>query len=167
MSTRKIDPSADGLGPVPEANQPGHHPDVEQDKPVGPPRSPTPAVDHFSFQFEPLLLPLALSAGVFPTMTGIDVGDDVRIRFGLWGMSFPRASVAGVEETGPYQLHKVAGPPRLSMADRGVTFATSRERGLCISLARPHRGPFPLLRHPAVTVTVKAPDALAEALLRR
>jgi hypothetical protein len=24
-------------GPVPEANRPGHHPEVEQDKPTGPP----------------------------------------------------------------------------------------------------------------------------------
>jgi hypothetical protein len=26
-----------GLGPVPEANQPGHRPEVDQDKPSGPP----------------------------------------------------------------------------------------------------------------------------------
>ncbi len=25
----------DGPGPVPEDNQPGHHPDIEQDKPEG------------------------------------------------------------------------------------------------------------------------------------
>ena len=28
--------TATGSGPVPEANQPGHHPDVEQDKPAPP-----------------------------------------------------------------------------------------------------------------------------------
>lgn len=26
-----------GVGPVPEENQPGHHPETEQDKPEGPP----------------------------------------------------------------------------------------------------------------------------------
>ncbi len=33
------DPGAEGAaGPVPEDNQPGHHPAEEQDKPVSPPR---------------------------------------------------------------------------------------------------------------------------------
>lgn len=36
--TTRVDPGgAGGLGPVPEENQPGHRPEVEQDKPTGPP----------------------------------------------------------------------------------------------------------------------------------
>jgi hypothetical protein len=31
-------PAAEGpAGPIPPANEPGHHPEVEQDKPTGPP----------------------------------------------------------------------------------------------------------------------------------
>ena len=49
-----------------------------------------------------------------------------------------------------------AGPPHLSLADRGITFATNRQRGLCIRLHRPHPAidPLGLIRHPGVTVTV-------------
>lgn len=31
--------SGGGMGPTPEANRPGHHPEHEQDKPSGPPGS--------------------------------------------------------------------------------------------------------------------------------
>lgn len=159
-----------GLGPVPEGNQPGHHPEVEQDKPAGWPPGPgaVPATKgRFAFRFDPLFLPLAAPFGVLPATTSVVVDDDeVAIRFGLWRMRFPRADVVDVQRTGPYALHKVAGPPHLSFADRGVTFATNRREGLCISLARPHKAldPLGLLRHPSVTVTVDAPDALAEML---
>jgi hypothetical protein len=165
MAATKIDPSTAGMGPVPEANRPGHHPEVEQDKPVLPPRVEQPATESFLFRFDPLMLPAAAAAGVLPAMTGIDVGEDVRIRFGIWGMTFPRAAVTGVEVTGPYSLLKVVGPPRLSLADGGITFATSRQKGLCICLAEPQPGPYPFLRHRGVTVTVESPEALAEALL--
>ena len=157
-----------GLGPVPSDNQPGHHPDVEQDKPTIPRAgSRLPGTEHFAFRFEPLLFPLAAPFGVLPATTGLDLHDDeVGIRFGPWRMRFPRADVTGVEVTGPYHLLKVAGPPHLSLADRGVTFATNRQRGLCIQLSRPHRAldPLGLVRHRSVTVTVEAIDALADAL---
>ena len=81
-------------------------------------------------------------------------------------MAFPRAEVVDVQATGDFWLPKVAGPPHVSFADRGITFATNRQRGTCICLANPHRGPYPGLRHPAVTVTVEDADAL-EAILRR
>ena len=164
------DPMADGLGPVPEDNQPGHHPEVEQDKPTGPPpRRPTaaPAIEHFAFRFEPVMLPFALAAGVVPQATGVRVDDGlVAIRFGVWRVTFPLDEVAGVEETGGYWLPKVVGPPRVSFADGGITFATNRQDGLCIQLRSPQAGPYPLLRHPSVTLTVDTPDALAEALTR-
>jgi hypothetical protein len=160
---------ADGLGPVPEDNLPGHHPEVEQDKPTGPPPRlhPEPGIERFAFRFDPVMLPFALGAGVVPRATGVEVGDGVvSMRFGVWRMRFPLDQVAGVDETGDYWLPKVAGPPRVSFADRGVTFATNREAGLCVRLRAPQRGPYPLLRHPSVTLTVETPDALAAALTR-
>jgi hypothetical protein len=169
MPNTKIDPAAEGLGPVPEANQPGHHPAVEQDKPTGPPPGPVDVdrgPDRFPFRFELLLRPFAAAATVLPGTAHVDVDDDVTIRFGLWHMTFPRSEVTGVQETSDYWLPKVAGPPRVSLGDRGITFATNRQRGLCICLAHPQPGPYPWLRHPAVTVTVEDPDSLADALTR-
>ena len=84
----------------------------------------------------------------------------------LVAQGFPLAEVTGVEATGDFWLPKVAGPPHLSLADRGITFATNRQRGTCIQLRHPQPGPYPVLKHPAVTVTVEDPEAL-EAILRR
>lgn len=168
MPPKKSAPSAAGLGPVPEANQPGHHPQVEQDKPSGPPPGPTALrrAERFGLRFEGLMRPFAAAATVMAGSAHVDVDEDVTIRFGLWRMAFPRQEVTGVEETRDYWLPKVAGPPRVSLADRGITFATNRQRGLCIHLVHPQPGPYPWLRHPSVTVTVEDPDALAEALTR-
>jgi hypothetical protein len=169
MPTPKLAPPDETFGPVPEANQPGHHPEVEQDKPTGPPPGPA-RVDRgpmrFDFGFEPILRPFAALATVIPRTAFVEVDDEVRIRFGVWAMAFPRAEVVEVRETGGFWLPKVAGPPRVSFADRGITFATNRQRGTCITLAHPQPGPYPWLRHPAVTVTVAALDDLETALTR-
>jgi hypothetical protein len=163
-------PTEDRLGPIPEENLPGHHPEVEQDKPSGPPPGPRlyavpSTVRRFPFRFEGLMVPFALAFGVPPRATGVTVDDeDVSIAFGLWHMRFPLDEVVDVEETGDYWLPKVAGPPHVSLADRGITFATNRHAGLCIRLRTAQAGPYPLLRHPGVTVTVHDLDGLADAL---
>jgi hypothetical protein len=165
-----------GPGPIPEDNLPGHHPPVEQDKPTGPPprrkraakAAPRPTTERFEFRFEPVMQALALPFGVRPSNAWVEVGDEVHIAFGPWHMRFPRSDVADVTETGDYWLPRVAGPPHLSLADRGITFATNRQRGLCIELERPHPGigPVGLVRHPAATVTVDDIDGLTHALRR-
>src|SRR6187401_1684272 len=103
MPTPKLSPTDEAFGPVPAANQPGHHPEVEQDKPSGPPPGPTPApsTGRFRFRFEPLLRPFATLATVLPGTAHVDVDEDqVAIRFGLWRMAFARADVVDVETTG-------------------------------------------------------------------
>ena len=69
--------------------------------------------------------------------------------------------------TGPYAFWKTAGPARLAITDRGLTFATNGDRGVLISFRTPVRGidPLGILRHPELTVTVTDVDCLA-ALLR-
>jgi hypothetical protein len=166
---------ADGLGPVPAANQPGHQPAWPQDKPAPRRRSAdagaveAPGEGRHPFLFEPLLLPFAAAAGVTPWTTGVDIdGGSLRIRFGPWSLETPLDNVVGATVTGPYRLHRVAGPPHLSLRDRGVTFATNRQQGTCIHFDRsvPALLPGGLLRHPAATVTVADPVALAAALDR-
>ncbi|MBA2438430.1 MAG: hypothetical protein H0V52_08805, partial [Acidimicrobiia bacterium] len=44
----------------------------------------------------------------------------------------PLDNVKGSQVTGPYATLLVIGPARLSIADRGLTFATNARRGLCI-----------------------------------
>lgn len=161
---------ADGLGPVPPGNQPGHQPPWPQDKPQL--QSVERSVDgaalgRHPFLFEPLLLPMAMAVGATPWTTWVEVGPDhLEVRFGPWSLRTPLENVAGATVTGPYQLHKVAGPPRLSFTDRGVTFATNRQQGTCIRFHEPVPALVPrgLLRHPAATVTVADPVALARAL---
>jgi len=72
-----------------------------------------------------------------------------------------------LEETGRrYWWVKVAGPPRLSLADRGITFATTTRAGACIRFREPVPAALPtaLLRHPAATVTVAEPERFAAEL---
>lgn len=88
------------------------------------------------------------------------------ISFGRWSLSTSPENIADVTVTGPYQWWKVAGPPRLSWSDRGITFATTHQRGVCVTFHRPVRAidPLGLVRHRAVTVTVAEPDAFVEAV---
>jgi hypothetical protein len=174
------------VGAVPVDNLPGHHPEVDQDKPLIPaepyrvpddsaPRfAPEPADDEpgvevrYPFLFEPLLQALALPLGVLPRTSWVRVtDDDVEIRFGAWHVRTPRPNVAGCEVVeGPFNLLKVAGPPHVSLADRGVTFATNRRLGACIRFREPVSVVLPgrLLRHPAAVVTVADPYALVRHL---
>jgi len=94
--------------------------------------------------------------------------DDERFtaRFGPWVVSTRLANVLSAHVTGPYHPAKVIGGPRLSLADRGLTFATNADQGVCVQFVRPVRGIDPIGRyaHTGLTVTVAEPAALAELL---
>lgn len=165
---RSMQPTDHGTAPVPPANRPGHHPDVEQDKPTSASRSS--AEDQgrrFPFAFEPKLAPLARLLAVRPQNTYVELREEsLLIRFGRWSLETPLSNVVAITRTGPYAWWKVAGPPRLSLADRGITFATTPARGLCITFRDPVPAVLPtgLVRHPAATVTPADVDGLANAL---
>jgi hypothetical protein len=57
----------------------------------------------------------------------------------------------------------------LSLADKGLTFASNGQRGVCMSFRRPVKGidPAGVLRHPNLTVTVRDCEGLIEALRHR
>jgi hypothetical protein len=164
------------VGPVPEDNLPGHHPDVEQDKPAVRVKAPLPIGDgpgttaeraRFGFAFEPQLIPFAMAVAVTPWTSHVQVGGGrLRIRFGWWRLETSLDNVAGAQVTGPYAWWKVAGPPHVSLADRGVTFATATTRGVCIRFHQPVAAidPLGLVKHPAATVTIDDPEALVRAL---
>jgi hypothetical protein len=121
----------------------------------------------FDFAFDDRLRPVARLFGVRPGNAYVRVGGgDLAIRFGPWSLRTALANVAGATPTGPYRWWRVAGPARLSLADRGITFATSTSGGLCISFHEPVAAlvPAPVVRHPAATVTVADPEGLARLL---
>ena len=111
----------------------------------------------------------ALPFGVTPRSAWAEVASGVlRVGFGRWRLHTEVSNVAGVEESGDYAFLKTAGPAHLSLADRGITFATNPEKGLCITFDQAPRVEFPVghLRCPAATVTVADPEALHAELAR-
>jgi hypothetical protein len=104
---------------------------------------------------------------VTPWTSAVEVVDgELHIRFGPWSLRTPLDNVLSAEITGPYSYAKVAGPAHLSLADRGVTFATSTKRGVCIRFREPVAALVPgrVLRHPGATVTVDHPEHLVALL---
>jgi hypothetical protein len=143
--------------------------------PSGPPirsrngRRPTQTV-RFPFAFDRRMTPFALPLGIVPVTARVELDAvHLRIRFGAWKLITPLDNVAGVRVTGPYRLLRVVGPPRLSLADGGITFATNTGPGVCVTFHEPVPAALPisLLRHPAATITLLEPDAFADALRRR
>lgn len=122
---------------------------------------------HFRFRFDPLFTVAGLPLGIREDSCRVTVDDDsFDVRFGPWHLVTSRSNVASAEVTGPYFVPKVIGPPHLSLADRGISFATNSGQGVCVGFHRPVPGllPVPWLRHPGATVTVDNPAALVELL---
>jgi hypothetical protein len=97
----------------------------------------------------------------------VEVDDvELRARFGLWSLRTPRTNVVSTQETGGFGFVKTAGPAHLSFSDHGVTFATNRDRAVCVLFQEPVRAidPTGRIRHPGATFTVADPPALIHAL---
>jgi Domain of unknown function (DUF1990) len=121
----------------------------------------------FEFEFSANVARWSRLFGINARTTWAEVRDGtLSIRFGPWSLTTPVDNVAGVEVTGPYRTWRVAGPAHLGLSDRGLTFATNDERGLCMSFREPVAGiePTALLRHPNLTVTVSDLAGLARSL---
>jgi hypothetical protein len=121
----------------------------------------------FPFAVHPILGRASRLFGVSTECAVVDVHHDrVVARFGPWLVDTQIANVASAEVSGPYRWPRVIGPARLSLADRGLTFATTDRAGVCLRFHEPVRGidPLGLLRHPGLTVTVAEPWALVELL---
>ena len=111
-----------------------------------------------------------LPFGVTPRTAWATVEDDqLLVHFGPWRMRTSLGNIADATITGGFAFIKTAGPAHLSLADRGLTFATNGDRGVCISFREPVSGiePTGRIRHPNLTVTVTDCDGLAWALAHR
>lgn len=111
----------------------------------------------YSFAFEPPLDRCARLFAVVPTRSYVRVDQHgFEAVYGLWRVATTWANVAEVERTGPYRAWKVAGPARVSVADRGLTMAATTTAGACLKFRRSVGGvePLGLVRHPALTLGV-------------
>jgi hypothetical protein len=107
---------------------------------------------------------------VTPSSAWLDVDEaNLDAHFGPWRVVTPLANIRDVAETGPYAFFKTAGPARLAITDRGLTFATNGDRGVLISFRLPVRGldPLGVVRHRELTVTVTEVSRLATLLRAR
>jgi hypothetical protein len=121
----------------------------------------------FTFAFDQTYRVASLPFGITPATAWVDVEDErLSARFGLWRVTTDLANITGTQFSGPYGLLRTLGPARMSLADRGLTFATNGRRGLCMRFRAPVSGLDPTghLRHPGLTVTVADVDGLAAAL---
>jgi hypothetical protein len=133
---------------------------------------PTPPValarrHHFRFADEHAVTRWNRLFGVDVRRASVMVGPErFEARFGPWYVATPLANVADAELTGPYRRWKVAGPAHVSVADRGLTFASTTARGVCVRFHEPVPGALAIrrLRHPALTVTVEDPASLVDLL---
>ena len=122
---------------------------------------------HFPFAFTEAYRLAARPFGVRPDNALVEVGErTLRASFGRWLVQTPLTNITGVAITGPYHFVKTAGPARLAVSDRGITFATNGERGVCITFGQRVWGfdRLGLIRHPNLTVTVREVDRLAALL---
>ena len=121
----------------------------------------------FSFEFAPAYRLSALAFGITPSTAWVNVGEaELEARFGPWHVNTPLTNITGAEVTGPYAFFKTAGPARLAITDRGLTFATNGDRGVLLTFATPVGGldPLGVVRHPELTVTVADVDGLVELM---
>jgi hypothetical protein len=124
-------------------------------------------VQRFEFAFSPGYRWASRPFGITPANAWVDVdAETLYAHFGLWGLSTTLANISDVEVTGPYARWKTAGPARLAITDRGLTFATNADRGVLMTFRTSvrSRGPLGALRHPELTVTVGDVDGLADLL---
>ena len=125
------------------------------------------AATRFPFRFDPTYRRLARLFGVTPERAWVDLdGEEFEARYGPWRVRTPVSNIAGAEVTGPYSFFKTAGPARLAVTDRGLTFASNSDRGVCLSFRSPVSGieRSGRIRHPELTATVRDIDSLVAAL---
>jgi hypothetical protein len=123
----------------------------------------------FPFRFAPAYQRLARPFGVTQERAWVDLNDDeFEARYGPWRVRTPLSNISDAEATGPYSFLKTAGPARLAITDRGLTFASNGDRGVCVTFDSPVTGidRAGRIHHPELTVTVLDVDGLIAALAR-
>ena len=126
-------------------------------------------VDRFEFEWNPRYRRLLTALGVGPASAWVEVtADRLVVRFGPWSLETPLGNVADTRVTGDYAAYRAIGP-RLSLADRGVTFGTDTSTGVCVCFEEPVPALLPTgcVTHPAATLTLAEPERFRTLLDER
>ncbi|MFU8841148.1 MAG: hypothetical protein ACNA8R_10570 [Nitriliruptoraceae bacterium] len=125
-------------------------------------------VERFGFAFDRPFVPMLTLLGVRRGRAEVVLDDThLRARFGPFRLETPLTNVRSVQITRDYRWWRAIGP-RGSFADRGATFGTTTRAGTCVCFHEPVPALFgQRMLHPALTVTVTDPEALAAAIRRR
>ena len=120
----------------------------------------------WAFEYEDDITPLPLRALRPRTdRASLTIGEDnsVVVRFGPFSVSTDFNNICEASVTGPYTWWRIAGGPRISLKDHGLTLATTTNAGVCLRFSQPIapvvRG---LPRHPGLTATVVDPQSLVD-----
>lgn len=122
----------------------------------------------FEFAIDPRYARVLRLFGVRPGRAWIEIGAQrLRVRFGVWRFETALANVDCARQTGPYRSALRAIGPHISLADRGLSFCTTTERGVCVLFREPvrRRETAGLVRHPGLTVTPVDPAGFVRELL--
>jgi hypothetical protein len=122
----------------------------------------------FGFAFDPRYLRVLWLLGVTPRRSWVSIDQGrFEARFGPWRLQTQVANIDCTEISGPYRAHRVIGP-HISLADRGLSFGSNIDRGVCLRFRDPVPGPetLGLVHHPALTVTVADIDGLVAEVER-
>ncbi len=115
------------------------------------------SAQRFRFAWEPRYRLPALVFGLTPSTTWVEVtSSELHVHFGLWTLRSALSNISDATVSGDYAFLRTAGPPRLSLSDRGISFATNSGRGVCVSFreAVPGIEPTQRIKHPGATLTV-------------
>ena len=120
----------------------------------------------FAMRFTPASRALLAPLGVLEPTSYATIDDDLLVvRFGIYTVRTPLSNIVGVEQSGPYRWWRALGI-RFSLKDRGLTFGSATDRGVCLRFREPVTGPIPGVRHPGLTIMPKEPEKFLNALRR-
>ncbi len=121
----------------------------------------------FPFRFDPRFAPVLRLGGVTAANSGVQVDESTfTARFGRWRVDTPTTNLARFEITGDYRWWRAIGV-RGSLSDRGITFGSNADAGVCICFRVPIDKLVPSVLpapHSALTVTVDDVHGLAGTL---
>ena len=123
----------------------------------------------FAFAFDPRFRGLLKLLGIRPENSWVTIDDEVfDVRFGRWRLRTPVSNLKDVQVTRDYRWFKAIGP-RGSAVDRGCTFGSNPDAGVCVSFHEPVGALISkdVLKHPGLTVTVADVEGLAQAVRDR
>ena len=123
----------------------------------------------FAFAFDPRFRGLLRLLGVRPENSRVTIDDEVfDARFGRWRLRTPVSNIEDVQVSRGYRWFKAIGP-RGSVVDRGCTFGTNADAGVCVCFHEPVGALISknVMKHPGLTVTVADVEGLALAVRER